>query len=92
MRVQATAWADGSGSRGGGLLRLALYAGVAIVLLIAAGSVLFGMRETVMLSSPDVREAQARQAIAESNLRTAQLNRETTTTRAEGAAEASWQP
>jgi hypothetical protein len=71
---------------------LALYAGVVIGLLIAAASVLSGIRETVMLSSPDVREAQARQTIAESNLRTAQLNRETSTTRAQGAAEASWEP
>jgi hypothetical protein len=93
MRVQATAWADGgSGPAGGGALRLLLLAAVAVAVLVAAAAALGSLRDTVLLSSPEVREAQARQMIAESNLRTAQLNREATTTRAQGAAEATWEP
>jgi len=67
-------------------------AGVVIGLLLATVSVLAGIRETVMLSSPEVRAAQARQSIAESNYRTAELNRQTVDTRARGAAEAAWEP
>ncbi|MBJ7601204.1 hypothetical protein [Candidatus Nephthysia bennettiae] len=93
MRVQATAWAEGS--NGGRLLgagRLLLMVGVAIAVLLAAVSLLAGIRETVMLSSPEVRSAQARQSIAESNYRTAELNRQAADTRAQGAAEAAWEP
>ncbi|MBJ7600451.1 MAG: hypothetical protein JF922_20565 [Candidatus Dormibacteraeota bacterium] len=74
------------------MARLLLMAGVVIALLVGAASVLAGIRETVMLSSPEVRAAQARQSIAESNYRTAELNRQTADTRAQGAAEAAWKP
>lgn len=92
MRVQATAWADGSGGRTGGAFRLALMAAIVVGVLAAGAACLLGIREAVLLSSPAVREAQARQSVAEANYRTAELARGTRSADAQAASEAAWQP
>ncbi|MDQ6900299.1 MAG: hypothetical protein M3072_12465 [Candidatus Dormibacteraeota bacterium] len=89
MRVQATAVADGAGGPG-----RALGPVVWVVVLVAAVAaivvLLAQLRETVLLSSSEVRAAQARQSVAEADHRTAELQRDTATVRAQQAAEVGW--
>jgi hypothetical protein len=92
MRVQATAWAEAPGGRVGGAFRLALMAAIVVGVLGAGAACLSGIREAVLLSSPAVREAQARQSVAEAHYRTAELGRQTRSANAQAATEAAWQP
>ncbi len=91
MRVQATAVADGAGGPGRALGPVVWV--VVLVAAVAAIMVLLAqLRETVLLSSSEVRAAQARQSVAEAEHRTAELQRETATIRAQRNAEAPWEP
>src|SRR2546426_3890978 len=67
-------------------------AAIVVGVLAAGAACLSGIREAVLLSSPAVREAQARQSVAEANYRTAELARETRSADAQAASEAAWQP
>ncbi len=81
-------------SRGGGSLVLRVLLGsLALLALVGALVVLLvHVEQVIMLSSPAVRDAQARLSVAEANHQTAELDRQTASIRAQQAAEAGWQP
>jgi hypothetical protein len=91
MRVRATAIAEGAGGRGSALRPL-VWLLAFLVVVVGCVVLLSQLRETVVMTSADVRMAQARQSIANANHRTAELDRQTKAERDQAAAEAPWQP
>lgn len=93
--LHVAGWTETSagGGGGGGIVRaIAPVVVVVVALLVAVSVALAQVRETVLLTSPDVREAQVRQSVAESNYRTAQLARDTKIVNVQAADLAAWQP
>jgi hypothetical protein len=91
MRVKATAFAEGAGGKGRAITPI-LYL-VAVLGVVAALAFLFGqIRDTVSLVDPEVRAAQARTAVAEANLHTAQAQHQRRAEAAQERSQAAWQP
>jgi uncharacterized membrane protein len=88
--VRATAVAVG-GRAGSGLLRPLLWALVVVAIVVALTALLGGIRELVLMTSPEVQRAQVQTRVAEEQHRTAELQRETATIRAQRKAEAPWE-
>jgi uncharacterized membrane protein len=89
--VRATAVAV-RGRAGSGLLRPLLWALLVVAIVVALIALLGGIRETVLMTSPEVQRAQVQTRVAEEQHRTAELQRETVTIRAQRNAEAPWEP
>jgi uncharacterized membrane protein len=89
--TRATAVAVG-GRGGGGIIRPVLWALAVVVVLVALTVLLGAIRDTVLLSSPEVQRAEAKARVAEADHRTAELQRETAHIQGERATEAAWQP
>ena len=92
MRVRATAFAEGTGGGGAGLLRPMLWLGALLGVVVALIVLLGQLRETVLLSSPEVQRAEVRAQVAAADHRAAELQRDTATIRSQQASEAAWQP
>ena len=70
------------------MLWLAALLGVVVALIVLLGQ----LRETVLLSSPDVQRAEVRAQVAAADHKAAELQRDTATIRSQQASEAAWQP
>jgi hypothetical protein len=80
-------------SRGlGGRLALVLLLGVVVALLWAGASFLGSIQQTVMLSDPNVRAAEARAEIADADRRAAQAEHDRASVQHAQAIEAGWDP
>jgi hypothetical protein len=76
----------------GGRLALVLTLGALAGLLLAVATALGSIQQTVMLSDPNVRAAEARAKIADADLRAAQSEHDRASIQHAQAIEASWDP
>jgi hypothetical protein len=76
----------------GGRVGLILLLGVVVALLWAGASFLGSLQQTVMLSDPNVRAAEARAEIADADRRAAQSEHDRASIQHAQAIEASWDP